>query len=247
MPRARTQAWLRDELILALDLYRQHGRQVPRAELEALSSLLRALPVERELADDPTFRNPNAVQLKVYNFVAIDPNAETAGMSRGGRRDQEVWEEFVADEDRLKITAEAIRTNAWIIPRADAEATEEDIAEAFEGRILTRVHRVRERNRALVERKKQQLLASEGRLACEGCGFDFAAIYGERGVGFIECHHTLPVSELKARSRTRLADLALVCANCHRMIHRRAPWLTMGQLRELTSKDGSAVQQASPR
>jgi 5-methylcytosine-specific restriction enzyme A len=213
---------------------RQSARR-RRGGLEALSLLLRAIPLERELADDPAFRNPNAVQLKIYNFVAIDPSAETRGMSRGGRRDQEVWDEFVGDGDRLRLTAEAISANVRVIAPVDAEVDEEDIADAPEGWILTRVHRVRERNRALVEKKKQQVLATEGQLACEGCGFDFATMYGEHGKGFIECHHTIPVSTLKAGGRTRVVDLALVCSNCHRMIHRRAEWLTMGQLRELTS------------
>ena len=63
----------------------------------------------------------------------------------------------------------------------------------------------------------------------------FAAAYGERGDGFIECHHTIPVRDLRPGSRTRLSDLALVCANCHRMIHRRSPWLTVEELRLLVS------------
>jgi 5-methylcytosine-specific restriction protein A len=246
MPRSRTQAWLRDELILALDLYRQHGRHVPRAELEALSLLLRTMPVERELAHDPTFRNPNAVQLKIYNFVAIDPNAETEGMSRGGRRDQAAWDAFAGDEDRLKVAAEAIRANLRMIAPADADVDEEDIADAPEGRILTRIHRVRERNCALVEKKKQQVLNAEGRLACEGCGFDFAFTYGEHGKGFIECHHTIPVATLRPGSRTKMVDLALVCANCHRMIHRHSQWLTIRELQAITS-DGDRTEFVLPR
>jgi 5-methylcytosine-specific restriction protein A len=51
------------------------------------------------------------------------------------------------------------------------------------------------------------------------------------GYAFAECHHTVPVSELGAGQRTRLAELAVVCANCHRMIHRSRPMLTVGGLR----------------
>ena len=29
------------------------------------------------------------------------------------------------------------------------------------------------------------------------------------------------------------SDLALFCSNCHRMIHRKPPWSTPGQLRDL--------------
>ena len=53
------------------------------------------------------------------------------------------------------------------------------------------------------------------------------------GEGFIECHHVTPVSELRAGTRTRLSDLAVVCSNCHRMLHRRRPWLTAAELRGL--------------
>lgn len=83
MSRSRRQAWLPDELILALDLYRREGRNPPASAVKELSDLLRAIPIESELAADPTFRNPNGVQLKIYNFVSIDPE--------GGHRGHEPW------------------------------------------------------------------------------------------------------------------------------------------------------------
>jgi 5-methylcytosine-specific restriction protein A len=49
----------------------------------------------------------------------------------------------------------------------------------------------------------------------------------------IECQHTKPVHTLRAGQRTKLDDLALVCSNCHRMIHRRKQRLTMDELRAL--------------
>ncbi|MCB9108759.1 MAG: HNH endonuclease [Anaerolineales bacterium] len=52
-------------------------------------------------------------------------------------------------------------------------------------------------------------------MACEVCEFDFAQVYGELGYGFAECHHLVPLSELGESRRVRLADLAIVCANCH--------------------------------
>jgi len=45
------------------------------------------------------------------------------------------------------------------------------------------------------------------------------------GRGFIQAHHTIPVSELRKESKTKVRDIALVCSNCHRMLHRRRPWL----------------------
>jgi hypothetical protein len=137
MARSRKQAWLRDELVLALDLYRRDGRNPSSEAVRDVSDLLRAMPVEPELASDPTFRNPNGVQLKVSNFVAIDPDAETEGMSRGGRGDREVWDEFAGDWTRLATAASAIRANLAAVTPQEAETDEEEIADAPEGRILT--------------------------------------------------------------------------------------------------------------
>src|SRR5690606_19764194 len=74
------------------------------------------------------------------------------------------------------------------------------------------------------------VLRQGGTLACEACGFDFEKVYGDRGSGYIECHHVVPLHEA-GEGRTKLSDLALICANCHRMIHRRAPWPTPADLR----------------
>ena len=56
--------------------------------------------------------------------------------------------------------------------------------------------------------KKRHTLAKMGQLICEVCGFDFAERYGKLGKDFIECHHTVPVSELKPNSKTHLEDVA---------------------------------------
>jgi predicted HNH restriction endonuclease len=102
--------------------------------------------------------------------------------------------------------------------------------EGEEGRTLSRLHLLKERNPCLVRRKKQAILTTTGRLKCEACEFDFAAFYGPLGDGFVECHHRTPLAELAGTTRTRLADLAIVCANCHRMLHRR-PAHSVEQLR----------------
>lgn len=109
-----------------------------------------------------------------------------------------------------------------------------------EGAKLIRVHEIRERNQTLVKLKKQMALNKSGRLICEVCDFDFLRVYGELGRGFAECHHTKPVSELNDGDKTRLVDLAIVCANCHRMLHRKKPMVTMAQLRQIVY-DGICV------
>ena len=55
------------------------------------------------------------------------------------------------------------------------------------------------------------------------CGFDFARRYGRRGDKFIEVHHLKPLSwnsSGELRQTVPATDMAVVCSNCHRMIHR---------------------------
>ncbi len=54
------------------------------------------------------------------------------------------------------------------------------------------------------------------------CGFDFRRTYGEHGAGYIEVHHLVPVHTLKEKTKVNpKTDMAVVCSNCHRMIHRK--------------------------
>ena len=72
---------------------------------------------------------------------------------------------------------------------------------------------------------------------CCICGFDFELVYGERGKGFIEVHHTKPLSEVEDEIVIDPAtDLVPVCSNCHRMIHRRKDdVLDVNKVRDLFS------------
>jgi hypothetical protein len=65
---------------------------------------------------------------------------------------------------------------------------------------------------------------------CRVCGFQFAEVYGKRGEGFIEVHHLKPIA--KGRRRTTLKDVTVVCANCHRMLHRGATIWTVKRLKK---------------
>jgi predicted HNH restriction endonuclease len=104
-----------------------------------------------------------------------------------------------------------------------------DIAAGIEGRLILRTHLSRERNAAIVRAKK----ASADSLQCEVCGFDSLAMYGEE---YCETHHLFAFSEMNASTEvveTSLDDLAIVCANCHRMLHRTNPPRTLDQLRAM--------------
>jgi 5-methylcytosine-specific restriction enzyme A len=74
---------------------------------------------------------------------------------------------------------------------------------------------------------------------CQACGFDFAIRYGGLGVGFIEVHHIEPVSGLLPGTIVDPAhDLIPLCANCHAMIHRRTPPLSVAELQAAIRPDG---------
>ena len=67
---------------------------------------------------------------------------------------------------------------------------------------------------------------------CQGCNFDFADTYGEIGQNYIHVHHLIPLSEIGHEYEVdSINDLIPVCPNCHAMIHRAKPMLTMEQLR----------------
>jgi 5-methylcytosine-specific restriction protein A len=57
---------------------------------------------------------------------------------------------------------------------------------------------------------------------CQGCGFNFEKKYGEIGKNYIEAHHLVPISLFKGQvvKLDPKLDFAVLCSNCHRMIHR---------------------------
>ena len=232
----RNPNWTRDELILALELYMRvnplHTSE-SHPEIVALSETLKGLPIYPAGRRDEEFRNPSGVYMKLCNFLRFDPGYDGAGLERGNKLEQPVWEEFSSDPERLQATASAIRATATLLtPPSDLEELAAEADEEFpEGRLLTRIHKRRERSPAATRRKKNAVMDATGTLTCEVCGFDFSIKYGELGRGFAECHHRRPLSDLQRSRSTRLADLAIVCANCHRMLHRARPWTTVEELR----------------
>ncbi len=236
MPRQRQPDWERDEWLLALDFYLRHqGAPLPgkrSAEVKELSNKLRSLrgSLPGLLPLPESFRNPAGVEMQLYQFVGFDPSNELKGL-RPTRLAREIWDVYAGDAARVsKIAARIVEMSGanFSIPSAESLG----VSEALEGRVLTYEHVRRERNPKLTRKKKEKFQDEhEGRLFCEVCAFDYERRYGERGRGFIEAHHTRALADLPRKgTRIRLEDLVLLCANCHRMIHRTRPWLTTSQL-----------------
>lgn len=111
-----------------------------------------------------------------------------------------------------------------------------DITEFSEGLAIQREITVFKRCSKLVAEVK-----AKRDPVCECCAFDFQRVYGELGRGYIECHHLDPVSKRAGKNLpTTPADVALLCANCHRMVHRTRKGHTLAELRAEMKKAGWA-------
>ena len=99
-----------------------------------------------------------------------------------------------------------------------------------EGQDKLIIHIIKERNKKIVGEVKKAWQKSN-LLRCSVCSFDFHKVYGIIGKGFIEAHHITPLSQLNGDTRVVITDLIPVCANCHRMIHRKNPSLSVEEIK----------------
>ena len=103
------------------------------------------------------------------------------------------------------------------------------------------IERKRHRQHRQIERNSNA--AAEVRrlrgFRCEVCEFAFEDMYGPLGQDFIEVHHKRPLASLDAGAEVEfgLDDFAVLCSNCHRMIHRWSdPTNIAGLARALKSR-----------
>ena len=236
----RNPNWTKDELILALELYFRDETAIgnkTHIEVIKLSRLLNSLPIFPNSSQELNFRNPNGVAMKLVNFRRFDPKYKGKGLQRGNKIEKLLWDKYASNLDELIKIKNAIINSSNFLKKNNSNEIGVYEYEAFEGRLLTRVHSIRERNQGIIEKKKQFVMREKGALKCEVCSFDFKETYGEYGLGFAECHHIIPVSQLTSNAKTRLDDLAILCANCHRMIHYKKPWKTVGELKQMIEKN----------
>lgn len=207
--------WTRDETILALDLFFDAGLVAlsdSDSRVIALSEKLRTLPGNGERSRKGSFRNPAGVSFKMSNLQSV---ATGRGFANASATDRAVWAHFETRRSRLKEVANQILKFVNEVP-LDTSETEED--EFPEGVVLTRVHRRIERSSrlraALIrDRRKRNLLR------CDACLRVNPTSEARFDDAIFDAHHLAPLSEI-GTSRTKISDIALLCANCHRIIHR---------------------------
>jgi 5-methylcytosine-specific restriction protein A len=236
--------WTREELVIICAELKANDWKVYRAnsqEAERLSALLIDADFVPLSERDGEFRSPNSVQRKMYDLTTLLPSYG-GKPTKGGRPTREVLQAFLTKPGEMDALAaslraeiEAGRTPAEAVVDVDWESDPDvpdvDGFEAEEGGQSLARHYRRERNRTIRKRKIDAVRAAGLPIDCEVCEFDFGDVYGDLGDGYIEVHHVLPL-HASGPTITRLSDLALLCSNCHRMIHRARPWLTPDGLRQ---------------
>jgi 5-methylcytosine-specific restriction enzyme A len=221
--------WTKEETILALDLLYRHGRPLDRGhpDVVELSHLLRSadiIPLERH---SETFRNPDGVALKMQNLLsAIDPSRGLSSSALDRATVEEMPRQKAAEVAALASAIRIALQNPFPPPDLDQDEDEFFI----EGKLLSTRHRQRER------RLRKRLLLQRGNpLVCDIC--DFSPPGHERALqeSFFEAHHTVPLATAEGLRKTSIADMALLCANCHRFAHRlfvlRGGWLDVPEVR----------------
>lgn len=225
--------WSRDETILALELYFLCEGQVPSKSDDRvieLSKLLRNHPLHQDAAKKSTFRNPDGVAFKLMNLRAVHTGK---GLKNVSAMDNAIWEEFGNNREELFHAASLIRGTIED-PGVDLDLADDE-EEFREGGLLTRRHKSRERNKN-IRKKLLDSRKSKGQLACDMCELEPASKDQRFLDTIFEAHHIVPLAQAKSNV-TRLKDMALLCANCHRLIHRAISlekrWLSIPEAQNL--------------
>jgi 5-methylcytosine-specific restriction enzyme A len=166
---------------------------------------------------------------KIFPLLAIDlapssPSNDTAFYEAGNIVAKFYHSESLPSNHQLQADIQALLDlyDALILAEntlaalsdPDAPGTDEGLCEDPS---RFHMHKRIERNAKLTEQVKKRKGCT-----CEACGMNFAERYGQLGAGYIEAHHLKPIATL---DKVRVAldpekDFAVLCANCHRMIHR---------------------------
>ena len=89
--------WTRDELILALELYKRGGN-LNKTDADVIK-------LSEEIG-----RTPDSVSMRLANYLALDPDAPQKGLTDGSHGlCRRVWNEFNVNPTRLRTSVSVIR------------------------------------------------------------------------------------------------------------------------------------------
>ncbi|HEY3397191.1 MAG TPA: hypothetical protein VGM19_05960 [Armatimonadota bacterium] len=137
------------------------------------------------------------------------------------------------------VQSAAVRSSADQVSATRREAAESEIPQDVDGGYWegqTRIVEIRAHMRNPLFASK---VKAKAHYTCTVCGFSYDEAYGERGIGFAECHHLEPLASLTAAKLSDERSAVCVCANCHRMLHRGGLLLSPDELREIMKATSS--------
>jgi 5-methylcytosine-specific restriction protein A len=170
--------------------------------------------------------------LKLLDYGRIDISLEAVVL-------QEPWntlftpEELTVAQKRLQKYSN-VSAHAPVLIPAPLTVGEEESDERFsEGQVSQVMVNAYERN----PHARAACIAHYG-ARCYVCHMDFGERYGPTVKGFIHVHHLCPLSAIGEEYEVDpVADLRLVCPNCHAVIHSRQPPYAMEEVRRLLTVD----------
>jgi 5-methylcytosine-specific restriction enzyme A len=72
---------------------------------------------------------------------------------------------------------------------------------------------------------------------CVVCGINFGRVFGELGEGYIHVHHLRDLASIGAEYEVDpINDLRPVCPNCHAMLHRETPAMSIEKLKDVIER-----------
>jgi len=160
----------------------------------------------KRIVDENGLQWPHQVPVEWDNsFVAVDVLLGT----------EQLTVKVLSQEDVYKIDG-----------KENERVTQLDKIAAQEGEEYSTEVIFRARNRELINIKKRLY-----RCTCEVCDFNFSTVYGSIGDGYIVAHHLKLIAS--GCTINTLDDIALVCANCHAIIHSKNPPITLAEMRRI--------------
>ena len=170
------------------------------------------------------------------NCTLLSPEQRTFQIPRGGKGEMRanIW---YADEPRGKQILKDVLNNypSLSVPSdvpvyPDEIDPQEPLVEGARRRVTVNAY---ERN----PKAREKCLEKHG-YRCAVCKMCFEEYYGDIGRGFIQVHHIKELSSISGEYEIDpVKDLCPVCPNCHAMLHREKPALSVDDLRQrLTHK-----------
>ena len=159
--------------------------------------------------------------------IGQSPDASKGGNSSKRIRLRLVVPGYAADEaDRLAVRLATANPDMLSFYRSPEESPAE---QAFWEGAVTRV----EVNRYERDRRARSACLAHYGTRCSVCDLDFEERYGALGHGFIHVHHLLELSSVGPGYKVNpIEHLRPVCPNCHAMLHKTRPAMSVDELRQ---------------